>query len=294
MKFFKVMTRIYFLLLILISSTIFFGFSCKKSITAGEVISRIQKHVQMPWQSKTVDTYKGGNENIEITGIASTFLATLDVLKKAHEKGLNMVITHEPTFYNHFDNIDEYGDSDPIVQDKMNFIKKNNMVVFRFHDHIHKMEHDGIYAGVVQKLGWDGYEKSRRPYLYTLPETTVGDLAKELENLFKVETIRVVGDPQMKFTKASLVLGAPGPARQIESLQRDDVEVMIGGETHEWETVEYVRDAVSMGKKKALLLIGHANSEEAGMEYCADWLKDFITEVPIEFIPAGDPFWSPK
>jgi hypothetical protein len=26
---------------------------------------------------------------------------------------------------------------------------------------------------------------------------------------------------------------------------------------------------------------------------CADWLKTFVTEVPIAWIPAGDPFWRP-
>jgi putative NIF3 family GTP cyclohydrolase 1 type 2 len=97
----------------------------------------------------------------------------------------------------------------------------------------------------------------------------------------------------MKLSMVGMVLGAGGSAAQIRMLQRDDVEVLLAGETHEWETVEYVRDAVTAGKAKALILLGHANSEEAGMENCADWLKGFITEVPVQFIPAGDPFWSP-
>ncbi|HMQ59815.1 MAG TPA: Nif3-like dinuclear metal center hexameric protein [Flavilitoribacter sp.] len=113
-----------------------------------------------------------------------------------------------------------------------------------------------------------------------------------IKKRFDKAEIRVVGDPDMVLTNASLVLGAPGSMPQIQTLQRDDVEVIVCGETHEWETVEYVRDAVNMGKKKALVLIGHANSEEAGMDYCADWLKTFIREVPVEFIPAGDPFWA--
>lgn len=53
--------------------------------------------------------------------------------------------------------------------------------------------------------------------------------------------------------------------------------------------IEYVWDAMSFGKKKALIMLGHANSEETGMAYCTDWLKTFISEMPIE---AGDPFWS--
>jgi putative NIF3 family GTP cyclohydrolase 1 type 2 len=97
----------------------------------------------------------------------------------------------------------------------------------------------------------------------------------------------------MPVSKIGMVLGAAGAARQLASLQRSDVEVLIIGETNEWETVEYVRDAVTLGKTKALIILGHAISEEGGMKYCADWLGGFISEVPIRFIPAGDPFWMP-
>ena len=83
-----------------------------------------------------------------------------------------------------------------------------------------------------------------------------------------------------------------------ESSERDSegekVEVLVSGESREWETVEYVRDAISAGMKKALILLGHATSEEPGMEYCATWLKTFVTEVPVEFIPAKEPFWAPE
>ena len=68
---------------------------------------------------------------------------------------------------------------------------------------------------------------------------------------------------------------------------------MIVGETREWEVVEYAQDLISMGRKKALLVLGHVVSEQSGMKYCAAWLKTFITEVPVDFVPAVEPFWSP-
>ena len=40
--------------------------------------------------------------------------------------------------------------------------------------------------------------------------------------------------------------------------------------------------------------MGHVVSEELGMKECADWLRSFVPEVPIEFIPAGEPFWVPE
>ena len=68
---------------------------------------------------------------------------------------------------------------------------------------------------------------------------------------------------------------------------------LIAGETREWELVEYAQDCISSGNKKALLLLGHVVSEQAGMKYCAEWLRPFIPEVPVQFIPAREPFWNP-
>ena len=57
------------------------------------------------------------------------------------------------------------------------------------------------------------------------------------------------------------------------------------------EAVEYAADAVTEGHNKALIVIGHISSEQAGMEECTRWLDGFIRSVPIEFVPAKQPFW---
>ena len=167
-------------------------------------------------------------------------------------------------------------------------------MVFRFHDHWHRTDPDGVHKGMIDKLEWKQYQVHDNEMIFELPEQTVEILAKYLKNQFQTTTIRVVGNRKLKITKVGMAVGAPGSQRQIEMLRRDDVEVLIGGETHEGETVEWVRDADSAGSKKAFILIGHANSEEAGMEYCAEWLRSFIQEIPIKFIAAGDPFWGPE
>ena len=51
---------------------------------------------------------------------------------------------------------------------------------------------------------------------------------------------------------------------------------------------------MGQGRRKGLILMGHDVSEERGMQECASWLKAFVPEVPIEFIPAGEPFWAPE
>ena len=119
-------------------------------------------------------------------------------------------------------------------------------------------------------------------------------LAVKVRDRLGVRTLRVVGDPTMKVTKVGLAPGAPGFVPQRRMLQRDDVEVLLMGEGTEWEPIEYGADAVAEGRRKALIVIGHIPSEQAGMDDCARWLKTLVTEVPVQFVPTAEPFWSPK
>ena len=72
-------------------------------LTARQVIERIQKNVGVPWRSQTVDTFKAGDPDTPVTGVATTMMATFDVLERAAASGNNLIITHEPTFYGHLD-----------------------------------------------------------------------------------------------------------------------------------------------------------------------------------------------
>src|SRR6266478_8919060 len=127
----------------------------EKRPTAREVEAAIQEHIGVPWMSKTVDTFKAGNPDTPVTGIAVTMMATLDVLQRAAANGQNLVITHEPTFYNHLDRPEGMEENDPVWKEKREFIEKNGLVVWRFHDHWHLRKPDGILAGMVQALGWE-------------------------------------------------------------------------------------------------------------------------------------------
>jgi len=260
--------------------------------TAREVIETVKSNLTCNWANKTVDTFKAGDPDIEVTGIATTFIVTMDVLKKAVALNCNLIITHEPTFYNHLDEVDQLK-SDPVYQEKLKFIEENGLVVFRFHDHWHRTEPDGIFKGMINKLGWQQYQINPDLLVFEFPESTVAKFATQLKDKFDDSPVRVIGNPEMKFTKVGLAPGAPGYMNHVRMLEREDVEVLVAGEVPEWESINYVRDADGLNMKKAMILLGHVNSEEAGMEYLATWLSGILEDIPIRFIPAGDPFWTP-
>ena len=70
-------------------------------------------------------------------------------------------------------------------------------------------------------------------------------------------------------------------------------QVLVIGEAREWELVEYAADTITSGAKKGLIVLGHIPSEQGGMIYCAEWLRSFIPEVPIQFVATKEPFWTP-
>jgi putative NIF3 family GTP cyclohydrolase 1 type 2 len=265
----------------------------ERTLTAREVVQRIQEHVGVPWQEETVDTFKAGDPDTKVTGIAVTMMATFDVLQRAAASGNNLIITHEPTFYNHLDDFNDIPqkENDPVLADKLAFIKEHHLVIWRFHDHWHKRTPDGIEAGMTHVLGWEDFQDKQNQYLFTIPETTLDKLAAVLKAKLELHSMRVVGDPKMKITRVALSPGSAGMQREIGALESPDIQLLITGESREWETVEYAADAVSEKKNKALIVLGHIPSEQAGMEECTRWLKTFVSEVPVNFVPAAQPFW---
>jgi putative NIF3 family GTP cyclohydrolase 1 type 2 len=265
-----------------------------KTLTARGVAALIQQHTGVPWDGPTVDTFKAGDPDMPVTGIATTMMATFDVLRRAAAANANLIITHEPTFYSHEDKTEPLeAANDPVWREKEAFIKEHHLIVWRFHDHWHAMRPDGILAGMTQALGWQRYQRGDVPNLFVLPQQSLRSLAKSIQDRVGITVLRVVGDPKLMVSKVALMPGAAGEQRHLQYLRRDDVETLVIGEVPEWETIEYVTDAAAQGGRKALILMGHIPSEQAGMEECAEWLKSFITQLPVVFIKTAEPFWVP-
>ena len=266
-------------------------------IPAADAISKIIDATGAKLPPGTVDTIKAGDPATIVTGITTTFTPTMEVLRKAVADGDNLIVSHEPTFYNHQDQNTLFVD-DPVYKEKLAYINEHHLVIWRFHDTWHERRPDGIAEGFAAQAGLTRYENAgpadEKGFLFTVPQTTLLALAKDMQKKFHARAIRIVGDPEMKLTKVAYVPGAAGEATQVKTLERDDVEVIMVGEVPEWETILYVRDADLQGRKKALILLGHVTSEESGMDNCAKWLRTIFPAMPIHYIPAGEPYWTPE
>lgn len=257
-----------------------------KKLTAHEIVGQVQNHLSCRWNPETVDTFKSGNPDDAVTGVAVCMFADISTLRKAVEKHCNLIVVHEPTFYNHLDKTD-FLKADPVYEKKMAYINEHKLIIFRFHDHWHRTVPDGIYRGMVNKLGWKANQTDSSMIHFKFSEQSVAAFAEKLQEKLKGSQLRVVGDPNMRFTNVALAAGAPGSQMHINLLEDGFTELLIAGEAQEWETYEYVHDASLLGMKKAAIFTGHIPSEEAGMEYCASWIKTFIKDIPVIYLENG-------
>lgn len=265
--------------------------STSSTITSGQLIETIIKETGAAIVPNTVDVIKEGNPETPVNGIATCMFATMDVLKKAVEENCNLIITHEPLYYNHLDNTEQF-QSDSVYLEKKKFIDDHKLVVWRFHDYVHRIPSDGIVSGMVEKLGWEDHQATDNPYRFSFTNTTLMGLLKNLKQTFPENNFHVIGDSDMPVSNVLYVPGASGSEAHIKQLQSSNVDVVVAGEVPQWETYEYARDAVLQGRKKAVVFIGHINSEEYGMKFSADWLHTFVKDIPVHFIECGSSYWS--
>jgi len=271
------------------------------TITAQEVIERIKKNIGVEWKPDSVDAIKAGDPSTVATGIVTTSMATMAVLRQAVKTRANIVITAQPTFYSRADVPTPpagrganpvAAPPDTVFSGKNEFITRNKLVVFRLSDHWRQRQPDPLAQGLAAALGWSKYQAAGDPRRVDIPATTLEALVGSVKNALRSRGgIRVEGDPRSSLRRIGLLPGTTPIQAAVAMLP--SVDAIIAGEVREWETVEYVRDKVFAGARKGLILVGRVVSEEPGMNVCASWLKTFISEVPVQHISAGDPYWRP-
>jgi putative NIF3 family GTP cyclohydrolase 1 type 2 len=259
-----------------------------------EVAERIIAACHIAPLEETCDQLITGDWESEVTGIVTTFMATVDVIRAAIAQGANLIITHEPTYFTHLDQTD-WLQSDPVYQRKQALIAENQINIWRFHDHMHRTQPDLIYAGLNQALGWEPYWLSQEKHCYQIPPTTVAALAAFLKEKLAIKAIQIIGSPETTVKRVGMLVGAGSLGLGSEPMpmalmQKEQLDVIVCGEILEWTLAAYVRDAAQLGLNKALIILGHNRSEEVGMQYLTAWLEPLLPGIPIRFAEAGEPF----
>ena len=127
------------------------------------------------------------------------------------------------------------------------FIKKHNLVVWRFHDHWHRHKPDGIYTGMIKTLGFSGFSVSEEDKpIFQIPETTAYQLALEIHRISvgfpQIEQYELAG--QLRRSSRSIAANiAEGMGKQESKADvRRFIRMAVGScdESRVW--LEFARD----------------------------------------------------
>lgn len=100
----------------------------------------------------------------------------------------------------------------------------------------------------------------------------------------------MVGDPGQDVSVVGMQPGFWGFEQNRAMLTAPGVDCLVIGESNEWETTAYAADAATAGLGKGLIVVGHVPSEQEGMREVAQWLGGLLPGLPVEYVPAADPF----
>jgi putative NIF3 family GTP cyclohydrolase 1 type 2 len=232
---------------------------------------------------KTVDTYKSGSPDAEIRGIAVAWMTYTWALRQAVELECNVFVTHEPTYYNHWDN-------DPTIMrmqgvlDKQTLIDQNSLVILRCHDLWDQMPEIGIpdswahFLGLGPAMGGQGYFR-----VYGVAGKTALEVAQAVAGRTRhlgQETVQLIGPADKPVTRACIGTGAITPfLTLVKDFQADLVICTDDG-------ITYWRDAAfAIDMDIPMIVVNHPVSEEAGMVNLAKHLQARFPHIPVHHIP---------
>lgn len=235
----------------------------------------------------TCDVLIIGDPNKDVKKIATCFKLTMSMVDRAVAEGVDLVITHEPTFSRE-DPCSKYLELD---EKRLQKLQESGLTVYRYHDHAHDRLPDYIHEGFWKALGLQGDlldpESFAVRYYRLESPITVRELGLRIKEKLRLEAIKMVGPEDTLVKTVCLALGWVG-LKAVRAFVDADAELYITGETDEAFSLEYIRDANYFGCQKSAFLLGHYGAEYAGMRLLAEDLSK--TVAPTVFLEGGEVF----
>jgi putative NIF3 family GTP cyclohydrolase 1 type 2 len=243
----------------------------------------------------TVDTFKAGDPEAPVRGIAVAWQSTWPALRAAHEAGCSLFVTHEPTYYVHRD--DDPGPyADGHLEAKRAWLAETGLVVYRCHDVWDVMPEWGVRDTWARGLGLQGpplAEDPRRYYgLYAVSRSggTLGDLARDLAGRLAElgqREVLLLGDPGRPVRHLAIGTGAACRVPAMAALRgpggaSPDALLVTDDGMRFWADGSWAVD-----RGLPLLVVNHATAEEWGMRSLAAYLREQFPGVPVDHLPQG-------
>jgi putative NIF3 family GTP cyclohydrolase 1 type 2 len=260
----------------------------------GMTAAELQKFLVSLTQLKpgTVDRFIIGDPDTTIKKIGTCWMSDFKTCRKAVESGVNVLVTHEPTFYTHWDLDEKEGDyfasSEYTKQlylqqvgKKKKWINDNGLVIIRNHDTMDALRDVGIPFSLGNFLGFSNSDiiSSRTYYnVYKVNSQTAAGFAKTVAGKLSEigqPGIAFYGDPDRLITSAGIGTGCICDPMEFADL-KPDLFVAIDDVVRTWTQTAFAADTGN-----PLIVINHGTSEEMGMRSLNQIIKQKFPDLDI-------------
>jgi len=258
---------------------------------ANEVMEHFREAGTWVDWDRTCDRFLHGDPEIEVKGIATTWMATKKVIERAATRNLNLIVTHEPIF---FESGPPYGlkgttQGDNVIAQKKALLERSGITVMRCHDVWDRFPDYGIPDAWAEFLGFrtdprplESFHKVCLVDSMTLEE--LGEhVLKKVKQLGE-DWVLVFGDRNKALRRMAVGTGAI--TRLSEMLEMDiDVALLTDDGMNTWIAGQFADDSGF-----PLLIVNHATSEKPGMRKMAEYLRGVFAALPVEYIDVEFPW----
>lgn len=239
-------------------------------------------------REQTVDTFKAGDPETELTGVAVGWMSYTWALERAQELSCNLFITHEPTFYDHRD-AEEQVFRFPAAAAKRELLARTGMVVLRCHDLWDQMPDIGIPDSWAQQLGLgrpvagDGYFR-----VHDVSGRSARDVARQIAARtaeLGQEAVQLLGPAEAAVSRLAIGTGAITPMQDLLDQYRADMVLCTD------DGFSYWRDGgLAVDARLPVAIVNHAVAELNGMRLLADHLNARFPQLPVYHIAQKCPY----
>ncbi|MBP1659703.1 MAG: hypothetical protein H6P95_895 [Candidatus Aminicenantes bacterium] len=233
----------------------------------------------------SVDRIVVGDPETEIANIGTCWLPYWETCRQAVRDGVNLLITHEPTFYTHWD-LDEKSPDlfaastagkeayEKALRAKKDWLLANRLVIIRCHDVLDKIAGFGIPHAFGRLLGFGAGDVIRSAPYYNVYRTEARPAIEVARRI--AARMAEVGQPGVAFygdrnrMVDSVGVGTGCYSDPIEFMGlAPGLFVSIDDVVRTWTQTVYARDS-----GHPLVVVNHGATEEAGVRGLSEFLRN--------------------
>ena len=234
---------------------------------------------------KTVDRVIVGDPGKNVSRALVMWMASFAALRAAAERDVELIICHEPTFWEHRDEVSE---KSMAALEKRRFIEECELVILRNHDCWDRWPQIGIPWAWAAFLGSEGKPAAigNRGYQhrYDIEPVTFGEFAEKIAartSTIGQPMVEVVGNLEKPVSKIGVGTGCVCNVPVYMEMGCDCCIVCDDGTAY-WRHIQYAEDI-----GVPVICVNHGTSEEPGMVTLTRYINEHIEGVTAEHLPQG-------